>query len=402
MRGVGGLVLAGALIAAFVFPAGTPALESGYLLTADRFLLQGKLPYKDLAASLDVAFLYLYRLLGADAAYALRLWKVLGGIALALFFETARSRLFLTEAAFLRGSAVLALYLFRPWGTGIEVGEPALWLLLLFHRSYKGAFLRGALTGIVMGLYPAAALSVAWAVYRRLEERMGRKLILWGLGILWSLLGFAAVLKLLGHLDAYVRSFWLASWRDLAAVSVWAWIGRTAALLVLWALGQDYFRQPYAERQLFRDRLWASVASFVLPSAGALWLALLMETRGLALLRYIGTLGFVIQGAFWGKAGLDRPDCTLYLSAESCLWGIPPCYVQLQAPYACDWTVPHLWEQLVRPPNWETFYDRWGTPQYIVDYANFWMEARYFLPHLSAKYIPADSSIEGGRLYQRR
>lgn len=401
MRGLAGLVLGGALLAALFFPAGTPALEASYILTADRSL-QGKLPYTDLTAPLDVLFLYLYRLLGADAAYLLRFWKALGGVALIFFMEASRSRLFLTEAALLRGSIVWAIYLFRPWATAIEVGEPALWFLLLLHRSHKGAFLRGALTGVVIGLYPVAALSTVWIVYRRLEEHARRELILWALGMLWSGLGFAATLKLMGTLGAYIHAYWLALWGYLAPIPTWEWIARISVLFVLWILGQDYFRQPYAERRLFRDRLWAGIASFLLPSAGALWLSLLIETRGSAFLRYIGAVGFIVQGAFWGKAGLERPDCTLSLSAESCLWGAPPCYVQLQSPYACDWTVPYLWEKLTRPPNWEAFHDRWGTSKYILDYANFWVEARYFLPHLSAKYAPLDSSVTGGRLYQRR
>jgi len=401
LRGLAGLVLGGALLAALFVPAGTPALEASYLLSADRSL-QGKSPYNDLAIPLDVIFLSLYRLLGADAAYLLRLWKAIGGIALVLFMEASRSRLFFTKAALLRGSIAWALYLFRPWTVGIEVGEPALWLLLLLHRSPKGAFLRGALTGGVIGLYPVAALSTVWVVYRRLEEHAHRPLTLWSLGMLWSGLGFAAALKLIGWLSAYIHTYWLIAWQDVATLSLWEWIGRISLLLLLWMMGQEYFRQPYAERRRFRDRLWAGIASFLLPGAGGLWLALLVETRGSTLLRYMGAVGFIVQGALWGKAGIERPDCTLPLASESCLWGTPPCYVQLQGPYACDWTVPYRWERLVRPPNWEMFYDRWGTPKHIIDYANFWVEARYFLPHLSVKYAPVDSSMAGGRLYQRR
>lgn len=401
MRVLAGLLLGAGCLTALLLPAGTPALEAAYILTTDR-LTQGISPYAGLPTLLDPLLLYLYMVVGESATYFLRAWKVLGGVGLAIFFWQSRSRLFQTDSALLPGSIGLALYLFRPWGHPLEVGEPVLWWLLLLGRHSQYPFLRGILTGLGMGLFPLATLSGVWIVYRRLEERAGQALLFWGAGVLWSLLGLAAGLHLLALLNPYTHTYWLFVWHYLTDTPLHEWLLRAGAFLLLLISGQDYFRQPYTERRAYRDRLWAGTMTLLLPAPVALWVALLLETRGSAVRRIASMVLFMGQAFLWGKAGLDRPPCTFSLPPGGCLWGEPPCYVRLHSPYACDWVAPFFWREAVRRPDWETFYDRWGSPAYIIDAAGFWSEARYFLPHLSAPYALRDTLLPGARLYQRR
>ncbi|MCS7153608.1 MAG: hypothetical protein NZ989_06660 [Bacteroidia bacterium] len=400
MRGLVGLLLVAVAVGSLFVPAGTPALEAAYILTGDRFL-QAYHPYRDLAAPLDLPFLYAHAFLGAEGGWLLRLWKAMGGMALALFFGQSQPRAFSSIAAQLLTIGGIGLYLFLPWQSSFEVGEPALWLLLLWNRKSGRSFLRGILTGIGIGLFPAAALSVIWTVYRRVEERNFSSLLLWGAGMGWAALGLAAGLHLQKSLGPYIEYFWMGSWRSISWPGIGAWVGRGVGILLLLAYGQMYFRQSYMERQLFRDRLWAAIAALPTSAAASVWPALAMEVHWRLGLRFFILVLLVVEGLLKGEKILSRPSCMLSIEPQSCLWGEPPCYIRLKPPYACNWTVPFKWKEHAVKPDWELFYDRWGKPKRIYDAAGFWAEAQYFLPYLAAPYAPVDTALPF-RVYQRR
>ncbi|MCX8112435.1 MAG: hypothetical protein N3E49_04460 [Bacteroidia bacterium] len=401
MKVVAGLIVAGAIVGGLLLPAGTPALEAAYMLTADR-VLQSANPYQELRAPLDALFLYAHIAFGERTAWLLRGWKAMGGIALAAFFWKIYTQSTLRLAGLLWASVALGAYLLLPWRTAIEVGEPMLWLLLLINRPAHQPFLRGVVSGVGIGLYPISSLAAIWITYRRLEERAGQALWLWSAGLIWSSLGIAAATHTVGLLKAYSQAFWFASWQDIQQVPYTDWVLRLAGLLLLIARGQEYFRQPYAERRLFRDRLWASLATIPTSANIPLWLSLLMESRGSLILRYGSLLLPLLQGLRWAETIVSRPDCRLVLSARSCLWGEPLCYVRLQSPYACDWTVPFRWKLATQRPDWSAIYDRWGNPSFIYDAAGLWSEARYFIPYRTAPFTLCDTTLPGIQLYQRR
>ncbi|MCS6894761.1 MAG: hypothetical protein NZZ60_01255 [Bacteroidia bacterium] len=402
MRIVSGVIIGAALIGILFLPAGTPALEASYTLTADR-LSQGYKLYAELQVPLDVGFTYLYKALNEGGTFALRIWKLFGGIALLLFLIQSRSRLLDTPYTFLLQAIAVALYLLYPWQNSFSVGEPLLWMLILLNYQASYPFERGALTGLGIILFPAGALAGVWTMYRRLEEKNLRALLIWGLGVAWSILGGVAFLRLQGQLHAYALDFWLSSWQDTGPPKKWEWLLRGTAVFLLILIGQAYFRSPYAERRLFRDRLWAGIVAVPSPAAIPLWTALLAELRTHDLPRYIGVTLCMTQIIQWTDAVRHRSLCQMTLPSQSCLWGEPPCYIRLISPYSCDWSVPFRWKKHLQKPQWEMFYEKWGTPKYILDASGLWAEALYYLPHLSSQYVLRDTTGSSNlRLYQRR
>ncbi|MDW8015034.1 MAG: hypothetical protein RMK19_03385 [Bacteroidia bacterium] len=391
----------GSLGIALLLPAGTPSLEAAYLLTADRSL-QGHHPYTTLQAPLDSWFIFLYQLFGEKAAYGLRLWKAMGGIFLGWFYWVSRplpSPLLVHDVI---GIGLIGLYLYKPWQSILEVGVPLLWVLLLLNRDHSSSFLRGILSGIGIGFFPIAILSVGWIVYRRIEERAFHRLLLWFGGLLWSACGWAAGLRLLRLFPEYLSYYWLAVWNEAAWGGILLWLLQATAVLLLLTQGSRYVHQPYAQRRAYRDRFWAAILSIFMPSAPALWLSLVTELSDKHPRRYLSLLLVGVYGYTLFKAGSDRPDCIITLPSQSCFWGEPPCYVRLIPPYACNWTVPLLWKKQLCRDNWADFYDRWGQPTLIIDAEGVWAEVSYYLPYQSLLYAPKDTTLFPLRLYQRR
>lgn len=391
------------MVGALWLPAGVPALEVSYLLTAHR-CAQGSPLYESIGESLDVLFVALYQWDEFHAPYVLRLWKVLGAFLLLTFFWKSRPSLPETPFSLLMASFVLIAYLLVPWRTSLQVGEPVLWGLLLLNRSGNRAFLRGVITGVGVGFYPVGLLAGVWTIYRRIEERAAEKAILWLGGVAWGGLAWSATLRLLGSFSSYVWHYWLSVWSvESGLSSLFRLLLYAGGLIGLFFLVQVYARQSYSERLRARDRLWAAIASLPLPSAAALWLALAVELRQRSLLTLITGAFYVGAMVSMGWEIIERSTCTIQLPPYSCVWGIPSCYVRVEKPYACDWTVPLRWKAEWSRPDWEQFYNRWGNPAYIWDFEGIWGEVRYFLPLLSAPYERKDTVLTPPlRVYYRR
>ncbi|MEN3040247.1 MAG: hypothetical protein ABDH66_01740 [Bacteroidia bacterium] len=398
----GGIVIIGvALLGTLFLPAGTPAVEASYTFTADR-ASQGYLLYSELHAPLDFIFTYLHQVLHDRGTYALRIWKLLGGIAIFLFLLRSRSQVSRSSLIFLGQAIAIAVYLVYPWQNSFSIGEPLLWMLILLNYRHSWPFERGILTGIGIITFPIAALAAIWTIYRRLEERHFSAILPWILGIIWSILGGFAILHLQGQVWNYVHDFWIASWQEMGPPQRWEWFLRGGAVLLVFLLGQSYFHQPYAERRLFRDRLWAGLIALPTATAIPLWIGLLAEIKRSTIPHYIGVALCLGQLIPWGETAWERPLCQITLPPQSCFWGIPPCYIRLSPPYSCDWLTPFRWKSDIQKISWEAFYDRWGSPQHIFDANGTWTEAAYHLPHLSRPYLLRDTSLYGIRLYYRR
>lgn len=379
-------------------------MEASYLLSADRWR-QGRALYATLEAPLDPIFSSLYKHFPEHASEGLRLWKLIGIAALTLLLWRVRPQEGRPMLGLLLAALVVGAYASVPWQTPVAVGEPALWLLLLWARSPRRPFEQGILWGACMGLFPVVSVVGLWQLYRRVEEQDMKSLSLFVLGGIWASLAWLAGFKAVGGLMPYLKAYWVGSWVLWGGrYSGWLWGAAAGALLLLIHQGRVYARQSYSERRLYRDRLWAGLLSLIAPALGAKSLigAFFLEKFSTPLER-VGS--YILLGVLGVGFYLDIskvPSCEMVLPPQSCVWGMPPCKVRLAGPYACDWTVPFIWDKARRERKWERFYDKWGEPLFIFDHAGAWTEVSYYLPYLSASYMRKDTFALPFSLYQRR
>lgn len=239
-----------------------PALETAYVLTADRWV-KGASLYAQLEAPVDPFFVTFYRFLPAEAPFLLRIWKAWGLLAAGLFF--LRTRLPKTpsplQQALLGGW--LVAYALQRWDHPFAVGMPALWTLFLLYFQLRSPFGQGILWAGLSYLFPQTVLWGIWALYRRIEEKDMRALGLFALGAAWGLLASFALHRRLCSPEAYGKAYWLPVWQ--AAYTSWEWVFALSAgaLLLVGAQSGLYFRRPYTERRAYRDRLWAAITSIL-------------------------------------------------------------------------------------------------------------------------------------------
>lgn len=392
MQGVALFFLLGGAIGALFWPAGTPSLEASYQLTADRWK-QGEGVYTVLQAPVDPVFVAAYRYVPEEAPSLLRAWKALGVILWGLLLWGVRSREERPDPIGLTaGSLLLGVYAQVPWHTPLEVGIPLLAVFFWLVRSRLRPFEQGLLWGGAAAVFPAVSLALLGYFPFYLSRERLRALGLFLLGVGWTALGIAALLKQSELFSAYAQAYWIVVWR------FWAWdagiqlLGAVGLLGLIFRLSAYAYR-PYAERLLFQDRFWAALTAWVLPGAGGLlpWAVVLAER-------------FPRRGVYFSLYGLSlvvcllaiqqrwrMPACTHKLPAHSCWWGPAPCYLQLEGPYGCRWTAPYAWPKSWRPEDWKIFYQKWGKPDYIFDFSHTWAEASYHLPHLALPYASSDT-----------
>lgn len=393
-----------ALGLSLVFPAGTPALEASYELTANRWT-QGVTLYTKLQAPVDPLFTYLYRLMPEDGGGVLRLWKAWGLLAAGLFFL----RSYLSQPPSFLQQAVLgvwlAAYALQRWTHPFAVGMPALWTLLLLYPNLRQPFAQGILWAGLSYLFPQATLFGLWVIYRRIEERDLRALGLFGMGGAWALLAALALHQHVSEPKSYGAAYWLAVWQSAYTPWEWLLVLSAGALLLVWLQSGLYFRRPYVERLAYRDRLWAAITSLLAadPAAFGAWMALGMESFSNRL-RQLVVLGlFGMQSGLLFYAFSKLPACISTLPAQSCLWGTPPCYVRLEGPYGCDITSPFYWQRIWSRADWIQLYRSWGDPSLIWDAARSWAEVQYHLPNQARAFARKDTLLPSPLLlYQRR
>ncbi len=381
-----------------------PALETAYVLTADRWA-KGASLYAQLEAPVDPFFVTFYRFLPAEAPFLLRVWKAWGLLAAGLFF--LRTRLLRTpsplQQALLGGW--LVAYALQRWAHPFAIGMPALWTLLLLYSQLRSPFGQGILWAGLSYLFPQTVLWGIWAFYRRIEERDLRALGLFALGAVWALLASLALHQRLGCSEAYGRAYWLPVWQ--AAYTSWEWllVFSVGALLVVGAQSGLYFRRPYTERRAYRDRLWAAITSVLAegPLALGVWMTLGLEPLSDRLRQLAGLVLLALHGGILGYTFARLPNCLLFLPTQSCLWGTPPCYVRLEGPYGCDITSPYRWQRLWSQADWVQLYRSWGEPRFIWDAAQSWAEVQYRLPLRAQPFVQQDTLLPKPlHLYQRR
>ncbi|MCX7606633.1 MAG: hypothetical protein N2170_05130 [Bacteroidia bacterium] len=403
MKNIGLILLAGGIGISLFFPAGSPALEGSYVLTADRWA-QGYPLYTLLHAPVDPLFALLYRWDTSIGEIALRLWKAWGVLALGLFFRFSFPQERLMDRTWIGLGLWLGIYAQRRWDHPLEVGEPVFWSLLLLYRSSRFSFEKGILWGIAGILFPFTLWNVGWNIYRRLEDREARQLLYFLLGGGWAGLAGVALLKKLSQLAAYWDAYWSFSWTGLGEKWHWSYLASLIAFFLLLARGESYVRKAYSERRLYRDRLWLSLFSAPIAwlQGAAIWSSLLAERWPTRLLRIGTALLFVVQLTKAGWEAKEYPSCASSLPPESCIWGEPPCYLTLRGKYGCHHTSFYRWEAEWEQKDWESFYERWGDARYIFDAAGAWSEVHYHLPHLSAPYTRKDTLLQSYTVYQRR
>ncbi|RMF50304.1 MAG: hypothetical protein D6750_05010 [Bacteroidetes bacterium] len=395
MQGLALFLLLGGAIGALFWPAGTPSLEAGYRLTADRWR-QGEGVYTVLQAPIDPLFVTVYRYLPAEAPYLLRLWKALGVIAWGIWLWGLRPREGRSPGAALSGALLLAVHAQVPWHSPLEVGLPLLAFLLGLSHSRIRAFEQGILWGGAVGAFPVASLALLGYLPFYLSRERFRALGLFLLGAGWIALGMAALLRHSETFSAYVQSYWVAVWRlwrgegDIGM----RLLGALALVMLVFRLSAYVYR-PYAERLFFQDRVWAALVGWLMPGAGGLitWAVVLAERlprRGAYFLAYGLGLATCTVGLY---TRLTTPTCHLQLPAHSCWWGSAPCYLHLNGPYGCRWTTPYAWTKKRQLEDWKAFYQKWASPQYIFDPDHTWTEVSYHLPHLAKQYVRADTMV---------
>ncbi|MCS7163073.1 MAG: hypothetical protein NZ958_07110 [Bacteroidia bacterium] len=332
--------------------------------------------------------------------WGLRLWKVWGILALLLFLWQSRPREPRPDTLLPLMALSLVASALYPWASPLELGEPALWTLLLLSRSAHASFRQGVLWAIGISVFPLVLLGLLWVVYRRVEERRPHALGLLAGGLGWGLLASAALLKALGLLPGYWQNYWLFTLHlSLTSLPSYADIG---LLLILLTAGQFYMYRPYRERLGYRDRLWTAIVSLPLPASAALWSSFLREWEGLSPLRYVGLLFLALRGYEVGQAIASRPSCTVELPAGSCILGTPPCYVRLEGRSGCALSSPFVWQEIQKHQNWLLLARLWQGPSFVWDPEGNWAEVRYYLPYFTASYQRVAPGARPPALYQRR
>ncbi|MCS7188901.1 MAG: hypothetical protein RMJ66_00705 [Bacteroidia bacterium] len=396
------LVVAGIGVILF-FPAGTPSLENSYILTANRWQ-QGKSLYAQLSSCLDPLFTLGYHLGEDMGSAALRIWKAWGLVAQMLFFLPLASPSIRAKSY---GIPLIGLWIslsaLRRWHLPVEVGEPALWSLLILYRSRKYAFEQGILWATTSILFPMATPTILWYIFQRIEERNFTSLFFSFLGGVWGTLGAWALMKWVGE-ENYWKAYWVEGWVPL--LKTWDWRNGLAgaALILLLSRSRAYQYQPYFERKLYLGRLWAAISTIGIPTlgGGAVWHSLLAENFNSRLWLNAVRLVILFQGGVLGVHFFSLPKCSLLLPAQSCVWGELPCYIKLSGTYGCDYTSSYTWMRLYKKGDWEKLYRGWGRPQLILDAANAWSDFQYHLPYLCQGYSRKDTLIHHATLYHLR